>query len=639
MKRFIVGALCALPVATLAAEALDPIIISDNRSREITSPTPTSIQVIDRDEIAASGADDLSELLSGRAGIFVTDLYGDGSVANIDMRGFGDAANNHVLVTVDGRRLNPSSDNATLYLNSIDLDNVERVEIIQGSAAILYGNMAVGGLINIITREPGTRDWRASGALGSYRGRELRSTSSERLADGWGYRASVRLRDSDNYRDRNDTRLRNLALLIDRRFASGRAFVELEHFDEYQQTPGALFASELAVDRRQAAYAADYIDTTARQLRLGLEQALGDDWRLEGELGYRVDDREFVQSFRAFPGSLSTQQRDIITASPRLIGRLGSHTLTLGADWEGTDYQLQTAFGPQAVDQDIAAIYAQLVHSLNRHTDLTLGVRHARVSNDIDDGVSITPLDDDVTVGSIGISWRPQRYWRLFARAEQNYRFAKVDEHTNPVFGQPIGLNNPTGVSYELGAQYADQGTQASLVIYRLDMQDEIGFDASGFYNINLDDTRRHGLQLSLRGPLTRALFAGISGDLTDGEMSSGPYLGSRIPSVPRYQARAFIEWAGGSYGDLYLEALHVGDRVLGADFANAYPQLGDYTVVNVNLAHQRGPWELTARINNVLDREYIASGALGYDASFNVTPGFNPAPERNLWLTASYQF
>lgn len=641
MHKHILGALFALPAAAAHAgtDTLAPIVVSDNRSHEITSPTPASIQVIDRAEIEASGAANLATLLAGRAGIFVSDLFGDGSTVGLDMRGFGNAANNHVLVTVDGRRLNPSSDNASLYLNSVDLDNVEQVEIVQGSAAILYGNMAVGGLINIVTREPGARQLRLGGGAGSYRGREARITASERGADGWGYRINARQRDSDNYRDRNKTRLRNLSLLLDRRFADGRVFVELEQFHEHQQTPGALFADELAADRRQAAYHGDYIDTESRRLRVGLHRSLNASWRFEGEIGRQVDDREFVQSFRAFPGTLSTQDRTITTANPRLIGRFGNSTVTVGADFERTDYLLLTAFGPQGVDQDIGALYGQWVQAIDDRTDVTVGLRHARVWNDIYDGITTTPLNDKVTVGSAGISFRPDARWRVFARAEQNYRFAKVDEHTNPVFGQPIGLKNPTGTSYELGAQYAHRGVQASVVVYRLDMQDEIGFDASGFYNINLDHTRRHGAQLSVSAPLGDTLLAGVSADLTDGKLSSGPYQGKRIPNVPRHQLRAFVDWAASNDASVYLEALHVGDRVLGADFANAYPKLASYTVVNLKLGYQRGPWQLSARINNLLDARYIATGALGYDALYNVTPGYNPAPERNLWLSASYSF
>jgi len=645
-NKHILGALCVLPaiLAGGAASAADsdtlaPIVVSDNRSREITSPTPASIRIIDRDEITASGAENLAELLAGRAGIFVSDIFGDGSNASLDMRGFGNAANNHVLVTVDGRHLNPSSDNATLYLNSIDLSRVEQVEVVQGSAAILYGNMAMGGMINIITRQPGTAERSISLGGGSYGGREARAHASERLPGGWGYRLDARLRNSDNYRQRNAARLRNLSLLLDRHLDAGRLFVELERFHEYTQTPGALFADELAADRRQAPYAGDYIDTRSQQLRAGLHRDIGSGWRFEGELGYRRDDRRFVQSFRAFPGSPATQDREILTANPRLIGHLADGVLTLGADWERTDYLLLTSFGPQGVVQDIRALYGQWVQPLNERTDLTVGLRHARIANDITDGSGSTPLDDQLSVASAGLSWRPDRRWRLFVRAEQNYRFAKVDEHTNPVYGQPIGLRNPRGISYELGAQYQHRGVQAGVVAYRLDLENEIGFDASGFYNVNLDHTRRLGLQLMLSGPLRHDLLAGVDLDIADGRLTSGPHDGRRIPNVPRQQLRAHLEWLASSRSRLYLEALHVGDRVLGGDYDNHYPRLDSYTVLNLRLGYEHGPWQLGARVNNLLDTRYIATGALGYDAGFTVTPGYNPAPGRNLWLSASYQF
>ena len=651
MKKHILGALCALPATIAHADTLAPIIVSDDRSAAAHTDTPASIQIIDRAEIEASSAANVAELLRGRAGVHVSDLFGDGSNARIDMRGFGATAGSNVLVMVDGRRLNSSSDKSSLYLNTISLDNVEQIEVIQGSAGILFGNQAVGGAINIITRKPAESAYKISATVGSFQSADLRLLASEKKANGVGYRLQFHRRASDNYRDNNDARLTNISGLLDYALKDGRVYVEANHYSEFTETPGALFDYELPAGRTRSAsdYANDYQDTRSNLLRVGLEQQLNPGWRFEGDISYRDEQRDLVQSFRGFPADPNnpgTQDRRIFSLNPRFIGQLGDMTLTLGGDWRNTDYDLLTSLGPQQNNQDIKALYGQLVGPLADELTGTFGLRHGQVRNQLLFGDPNPPytdilqekFNDKVTIGSAGLVFRPLKVLKLFARAEQNYRFATVDEHSNPAFGQPAGLANQTGTSYEIGSEYRRGSVTATVLAYRLDLENEIAFDATQ-RNINLDRTRRKGLSLSLSGLVTRDLLAGISYDFVDSEITSGALSGNSVPEVPEQRVRLFAEWNATANSSLFAEAVHVGEQVMGGDFSNAYAPLGSYTVVNLNARHERGPWSFGARINNLFDREYSESGVIGWDSDFVQKRAFFPAPERNLWLSASYQF
>ena len=475
--------------------------------------------------------------------------------------------------------------------------------------------------------------------------------------NGVGLGIDARHLESDNFRDHNETRVQNVKVLLEQESDTGRLFIELRHLDEWQQTPGALFLDELAADRRQSidVFADDFIDTRSNVVRAGLEGSLGASWQLLGEVSYRDDDREFVQSFRTFPGSLTNQDREVWDFTPRLAGdlTLGGRTahVTLGADLQRTDYLLVSAFGPQGIDQAIDAYYAQALLSLAPRWDLTAGLRHARVDNDINDNGTPVNLADDVTVGALGVVFRPAPGWRFYARADQNYRFAKVDEHTNPVFGQPTGLENQTGVSYEVGGRYENDYVSTSLQVYQLELQDEISFDASGFANINLDDTRRRGLSLAVEASPVDAWLAGLNYNYVDGELTDGPNEGKRIPLVPRHRLRGYLEWSALENTTLTLEALYVGDQVYGGDFANRFPQLDGYTVVNLSGRWQRGPWRVNLRVDNVFDELYSETGNIGLASAgsghtqcesglfVDSCPAEHPAPERNARLTLTYQF
>ncbi len=110
-------------------------------SRSIKEPLhiAANVNVIDSYDIEKSGATNLTELLRGRSGIQVSDSNSGPVFA---MRGFsGSQAANNTLILVDGRRLN-NIDIAAPSISAIPLNQIERVELLSGSAGVLYGDQA-----------------------------------------------------------------------------------------------------------------------------------------------------------------------------------------------------------------------------------------------------------------------------------------------------------------------------------------------------------------------------------------------------------------------------------------------------------------------------------------------------------------
>ncbi len=640
-----IGLTFSLSPQLAAATELPTIVISASRVEQQRIETPASITLIPRQEIEASGARDLTQLLQGRGGVQIDSLYGTAHNARIDMRGFGPTASANTLVLVDGRRLNNSGDSAAPDLASIDLQRVERIEIVQGSAGTLYGNQAVGGVINIITRTPQTFEANIEGGVGSDSDRSLQANISQRLENGFAYRISASRETADNYRDNNRTENQNLNLRLDYEHDGGRLFIEQQALDDEQQLPGSLFADEMARDRRQsaAAYRGDYSESRSDVTRIGLEQELTRNWRFEGEASYRDNDREFQTSFRTFPGSLSTQTRKVKGLNPRIIGLLplasGEATLTGGADLERTDYDLETSFGPQRLDQSVDALYLQLTAPLSPTLSTTLGWRRAKVENSIDTGSGSDQLDDRLSAGSLGLVLRPADNLRLFLRLDENYRFATVDEHTNVVYGQPVGIENQTGLSQEAGLEWQQDGVSAKAVIYRLKLENEINFDTTGFINTNLEETRREGLILESHWQATPNLTLAGSFTYTNPTITAGPFKGNQIPLVSARSARLRLDWMPAQQWRFYAENILRSKRVFSGDFANTFGNLPGYGLLNTGGSYATGPWRLDLRIENLLDKRYPASGSVGYDASFTPREAYFPAPERMLRLTARYQF
>ncbi|MFO1284115.1 MAG: TonB-dependent receptor [Burkholderiales bacterium] len=148
-------ALVAPPVAAQDAQpksaSLDPVVVTAARAPQSFNELTADVTVIGADEIARSGADSLVQLLQRQPGVEISMNGGRGGVSSAFIRG---ANANHTLVLVDGMRVSSSTTGAST-LEAIPLDQIERIEILRGPASSLYGADAVGGVVQVFTRDGG----------------------------------------------------------------------------------------------------------------------------------------------------------------------------------------------------------------------------------------------------------------------------------------------------------------------------------------------------------------------------------------------------------------------------------------------------------------------------------------------------
>jgi iron complex outermembrane receptor protein len=644
----------SFPVVIQAATEIPAVVVSAARTEQSTLTTPASITVITREQIDASGARHVAEVLRGQGGIQINDFYGDGSRASVGMRGFGETAGSNTLVLVDGRRLN-NPDIAAADLNSIALQDVERIEVVQGSAGVLFGDQAVGGVINIITRKPGASRHSLKLSAGSYSTIDFHGMASQALQNGINYRVSLDLRESDNYRRHNEASYLNAFGKLGYDYSSGLVFAEIQYIDDELNTPGTLFDDEVAEDRRQVNpnFATDFSNAKTSVGRLGLVQELSTNWSFEGELTSRDTEGVFrLSSVFGAETQNSTQDRTINEFTPRFIGFIPSMKntmLTLGADVIESDYMLSSRFGDQLNDQSQRSLYAQAVVPASARLDVTLGIRYASVENDLrDTGMfAIYPagvqIDDDLTVGTLGLAVKAGENWRLLLRADQNYRFAKVDEYLQPAYTptfEPVRLKTQQGLSIETGVEWTQAGNTAKLVIYRLDLENEIAYDPVNFANINLDETQRDGLITSGYWQTTNRLGLSASYSYTDASVTSGVFTGKNVPFVAKHSALLSADYELTEAWQLYAELYAISDRVFSGDFDNVLGKLPGYGTMNIKAEYTRKEFSLSARVNNLFNKQYSDVGQLGTDPNtFAPREAFFPSPEINFLVTAAWNF
>ncbi len=129
-------------------ETDETMVVTANRFEQSAKDVIAPMSVVTKEEIVQIQAKTITDILRLQPGIEVANNGGIGQNASIFMRGTN---SDHVLVLIDGFKMN-SSIKSGMNINKIPVNQIERIEIIRGSGAVMYGSDAIGGVINIITR-------------------------------------------------------------------------------------------------------------------------------------------------------------------------------------------------------------------------------------------------------------------------------------------------------------------------------------------------------------------------------------------------------------------------------------------------------------------------------------------------------
>ncbi|WP_421711731.1 TonB-dependent receptor plug domain-containing protein [Alcanivorax sp.] len=448
---------------TLADNEIKAVKVSGASHPSLAGELPTGTLTLDRETLASMPASNLTEVLDTVGGLQASQLFGiNGSEASLDLLGFGATANQNTLILFNGRRLS-NIDLASPFLSGIPLAAIERIEILPGAGAALYGNGAVGGVINIITRRRyensaglevnggsyGTLGGSgyATGQQGNLSGRRGHQHPGQRRVPGQTTRCAITAPSPMCATRRKVSKPTSPPAAKTRNWACPAVATDAQFRNDPQGTDTPFD------DAEQDNY----------WLMPGLRIALRGNTALTLEASKRRQQQafEYVSS-----GSVGETVVESISVTPKLEGQhtTGSavHNWTLGLDLNEYDYDSQTSFGDRELEQSQRAWYLHNLVSLTPKLSVSGGAR--KLESTLSGEGQDKEQDGEMYEG--GIRYTFTGNLALFAGAQRSVRIANVDE-LSP-FNPPI--DPQTGKGYTAGASWSQGRQHSTLTFWRAEI-------------------------------------------------------------------------------------------------------------------------------------------------------------------------
>jgi vitamin B12 transporter len=493
-------ALSVLSLASLAwttslAVELNPVVVSAARMDQPLSEALSSVSVMTRQDIEKSQALSLADLLQGEAGFEFGRNGGPGSTTSFFLRG-QDSTN--VVLMVDGVRAQTDGIGA-LQITDMPLQQIERIEVLRGNASALYGESAIGGVIQVFTRK-GSGTPRAYGALnvGAKHTTGL-SVGYGGSVDGYSFDIQAAKNHSDGFSamkpsqkplanpDRDGFTTQSLAARVEKKvdadLSLGLRWSSRSSHAEYDDTTGVTdthlfkpkqdvlgaFARKVMTENWISSLDVSRSELSYEDLKNGVPYAAGDNSYKNGHFKGSQNALRWFNQVQAFTGT----------------------GIIFGLDHSQEKF---SAMGDYAYDmgRQSTGLFAGLTQKMDRLT-AQLNVRRDEVKVDHADAWSASVNQTSKNSGLLGLGYQLSSQWRLNATTSTGFRAPTAsDVAVNSL------LKPESHRSHEFGAVFTDDGIHARVVYFSTSTHNAIVYDKD--YNVlNIGESSNHGLEASVR--------------------------------------------------------------------------------------------------------------------------------------------
>ncbi|WP_148216353.1 TonB-dependent receptor [Coraliomargarita akajimensis] len=631
---------------------------------------PADVVVIDREQIDASAAVSVPDILRDEANLVFRSFNGKSNQGEADIRGFGEGSGLRVLVLVDGIKVN-RADMGNIEWQTLPLRDVETIEVLRGGHNVLYGNHALSGVIKITTRKGGDARANASAFVGSYGYQNYDASFAEGVGDFY-FRVNANVQEDDGYRENSDSWSRGIK--VDMGYFLGD-WDELSSKTSasvgYLQYPGPLLYDEMQEDPRQSTNGGKQFGDSTNYRQTLSWYAVREWGEFEIHGGYNRRELEW-----SLDGIYGDNDQDGFSLTPKFRVGEDAHFITFGVDllYDAlifTDFlDDQRAIERANADLSRATFGGYLFgqRELSEEVFVSGGARYEYASTDyfyekyvenqlnpyapeFDDPFAPNPnyknppdveesYDDRLSKqgwsAELSVNYRPNEGLSIWAGYDRVYRYPVLDEvaaYQGFALAKPLNedLEPEVGDNYEFGVKYRSGQWSASATAFYLALENEIAYDSDVNLNVNIGATRRTGADLSLSYD-AEVYGASTQWSIVDARFDGGENDGQFVPLVAPVNSVSQFWVRPVQSVRTVLIVNYVGERYQGGDYSNnGTRKLDDYFLLDAQaVVDVTASVRAYLRVNNLLDELYATTAYRG---------SYYPGVGRNFVLGLNVDF
>lgn len=611
MSASLIGLAFSTPAFATENINLDDVIVKANRFEHKDTETTYASEIHSAKQIEESGAATLYDFLAQQTSLNVLPGFGNRAAPLINIRGYGNENGyQNVVISVDGQRLN-NIDLTPQLLGAIPLGNIERIEITKGSGSVIFGDNAMAGSIQIITKAKNGVS--VSASIGNYSQKSgfISAGVSEKYFD----LSAIATDDSNhgfsnkdvlNERDKFESATQNVKLKIK---PTDYLRFKLEGTSSRINTfyVGNMSLVEFKDDpRHNSGNAYTFQDYETDQWRVGGEWDISKKLRLE----YSHSQEDKVSFFNSPLPYPFTDNRNYDYSSDDLALKYQGDNLNILIGYQTFDGTLERTTDKTSKNNE--GYFVQTEYQWNALT-LSAGARHEKVEYNFSPafGTKLKKVNN-LEAFDIGANYKINPELSTFANYNQAFQAPDIDRF----FGFGYSLNPNIGPAksktLNIGFNHVLPNNRFKATTFYSKLNDEIFYNSTlGFgTNTNIDKSHKYGLELQdyfkFDNQLSATIIYNYTRAILDSEDDGSVAIKNKdLPGVPKHTVVANINYLFLDHAKLNLNHTWRSKAYAFNDFQNNFKQKQDnYESTNIALSYQYKNFQVFISINNLFEQE-----------------------------------
>ena len=599
----------------------------------------SSTTIINKETIKENAHLSLGQLLSKFSGINFENLYSGVDVkSSVRVRGFGEQATRNVLILINGIRISDMTI-AGANLSRVLIENVQKIEIIKGGkASLLFGDGAVAGAINIITKNPLYVEdkFQVKTSLKSFNTRQQIISSAKKFDD-FVIDYSITNLETDGYRNNSEYDQSSFNFnLTNFNDSNSRTFAEFKMTDEQTRLPGSILLTDFYENPKQTRFPEDFATEKISSIKLGGEKNFYNENKITSILrlekkdqyssmlnwGIRYKSKTTLNTAHfnsQFISNKSTLKKDI-------IGKFGidiyNSTYKVDAnDWEYTQY-INKAEQKIIEPSMILNIKDKKIKGLNYEVGGRFHHYEIEVFNHLSPKVMILSNKEDNYAWSFGADYNIIDNNKLFGHISRSYRSPRLDEIiTVGPSTSPNPLKHQFSYETELGYEHNFRDSRYKISAFRNLIKNQIFYNSTSFTNENYDPSVHQGLEIEFDKKISNKINFNSNATLMNSYVAKGTFKGNETPYVPKLRTNASLNYEINSKAKLSYSYKYFGKTRAGNDDNQILPKSKSYQVSDVKFSYNFRNFKVNTFVNNLFNEKYYTNLIMGSGNAAYVYP------------------